>query len=153
MNRLRSLLPRTVTAGITLLMVLALPAQPARWSGPSSPSAASRPPTPEPPRSSVETSFPVLAGRTLHVPRGGDLQGALDKAEPGDLITLEPRATYRGPFSLPKKDRTGWIVISAAPSRPGLPTQGRRVDPSDAAAMPKLVASSASRWLLRADRS
>ncbi len=144
MNRLRSLLPRTVTAGISLLMVLALPARPAKWSGPSSPSASSRTPAPEPPRSFVETSFPVLGGRTLHVPRGGDLQEALARAEPGDLITLEPRATYRGPFTLPKKDGAGWIVISAAPSKPGLPAQGRRVGPADAAAMPKLVASSGS---------
>lgn len=144
MNRLRSLLLRTITAGISLLMVLALPARPAEWSAPSSPSASSRTPAPEPPRSFVETSFPVLDGRTLHVPRGGDLQEALAKAEPGDLITLEPRATYRGPFTLPKKAGAGWIVISAAPSKPGLPAQGRRVAPADAAAMPKLVASSGS---------
>jgi cellulose synthase/poly-beta-1,6-N-acetylglucosamine synthase-like glycosyltransferase len=143
-KRLHSLLPRTVTAGIAVLMVLALQAQPARWSGQSNPSASARTPAPEPPRGFVETTFPVLGGRTLRVPRGGDLQAALDTAEPGDLITLEPRATYHGPFSLPKKDRAGWIVISAAPSRPGLPVQGRRVGPSDAAAMPKLVASSGS---------
>ena len=144
MNRLRSLLPRAVTAGLSLLMVLALPIQPGRWPGRSGPSASGRTPAPESPRSFVDTSFPVFSGRTLHVPRGGDLQGALDKAEPGDLITLEPRATYRGPFVLPKKDGAGWIVIAAAPSKPGLPAQGRRVGPADAAAMPKLVASSGS---------
>ena len=33
---------------------------------------------------------------TIVVPAGGDLQAALNQAQPGDVITLEPNATYIG---------------------------------------------------------
>src|SRR5205807_2148115 len=70
---------------------------------------------------------------------GGDLQAAIDGASPGDLIALEPGATYHGPFRLPRKDGSGWIAIASASNLPG-----RRVGPSDAPRMAKLVASSGS---------
>ncbi len=35
---------------------------------------------------------------TIAVPAGGDFQAALDAAQPGDVITLEPGATYTGNF-------------------------------------------------------
>ena len=62
---------------------------------------------------------------TIDVPAGGDLQGALNAAQPGDVIALAPGATYVGNFVLPKKGAT------AAPSRcdPRRPTRaaaGRR---------------------------
>src|SRR5689334_16633077 len=38
------------------------------------------------------------AGRTIAVRSGGDLQAALDAAQPGDVITLEAGATFRGNF-------------------------------------------------------
>jgi len=40
---------------------------------------------------------------TIAVPSGGDLQAALNAAQPGDVITLEPDATYTGNFILPNK--------------------------------------------------
>ena len=55
-------------------------------------------------------------GRTIHVPANGNLQAALDAANGGDRITLEPRATYRGPFRLRKKSTDGWIVVMSAGS-------------------------------------
>jgi cellulose synthase/poly-beta-1,6-N-acetylglucosamine synthase-like glycosyltransferase len=96
--------------------------------------------TPELPRVKVEVSEILIPGRTIRVAAGGDLQAAIDEAKPGDLVALEPRATYRGPFRLRKKTGTGWVVIASAAR--DLPRPGRRVRPADAATMPKLVAAS-----------
>jgi cellulose synthase/poly-beta-1,6-N-acetylglucosamine synthase-like glycosyltransferase len=73
----------------------------------------------------------------VHVKSGDSLQAALDAAEPGDHITLEPGATYTGPFTLLRKTGDQWIVIRSGGQ---LPPRGRRVGPSDAARMPRLVA-------------
>src|SRR5262249_59220533 len=59
------------------------------------------------------------APRTIAVPPGGDLQAALERAAPGDVITLAPGATYGGPITLPKKTRDERVVIPPpAPPRP-----------------------------------
>jgi cellulose synthase/poly-beta-1,6-N-acetylglucosamine synthase-like glycosyltransferase len=97
---------------------------------------------PELPRIRVEVPAILASGRTIRVAADGDLQEAIDEAKPGDLIALEPRATYRGPFRLRKKSGDGWVVIASAAR--DLPPSGRRVRPADAAKMPKLVASSGS---------
>jgi hypothetical protein len=74
------------------------------------------------------------------VPADGSLQKALDEARGGDWIVLEPRATYRGPFRLPRKTGDQWIVIASAAAN--LPRAGQRVNPSHGDLMPKLVSSS-----------
>src|SRR5512146_2106303 len=55
------------------------------------------------PRASVDTTDVVSSGHAIHVATGGDLQAAIDKAQPGDRIVLERGAIYRGPFRLPRK--------------------------------------------------
>ncbi len=51
---------------------------------------------------------PFAAGQTVrHVPAGGALQQAIDAAQPGDTITLEPGALYTGNFVLPNKTGNG----------------------------------------------
>lgn len=94
------------------------------------------------PKATVDTDEPGTSGRTVHVAAGESLQAALDVAQPGDRITLEAGATYQGPFTLPKKDGDRWIVITSDRLRE-LPA-GRRVNPSHARSMPKLIASSRS---------
>jgi hypothetical protein len=94
---------------------------------------------PQLPRTSVDTTEVGASGRVIHVAAGGDLQAAIDKAQPGDTITLDRGATYRGPFRLPKKDGNSWIVIST--NDKGLQTTNERVSPSQASVMAKLVAS------------
>ena len=48
---------------------------------------------------------------TIAVPAGGDLQAALDAAQPGDVITLEPNATYTGNLKSVRwrLDSNGWL--------------------------------------------
>ncbi|HVG53305.1 MAG TPA: glycosyltransferase family 2 protein [Vicinamibacterales bacterium] len=91
----------------------------------------------ERPRTRVELPPDAAHGRVVHVKPGDSLQAALDAANPGDRITLDPGATYTGPFRLPRKDGDQWIVISTAGQ---LPPRGQRVQPSHAAQMPHLVA-------------
>jgi hypothetical protein len=97
---------------------------------------------PQLPRASVDTAEVAATGQVIHVAAGGDLQAAIDKAQPGDRITLDRGATYRGPFRLPRKEGNGWIVIST--NDKGLVGSSGRVGPSQASAMPKLVASTGS---------
>ena len=85
---------------------------------------------------------PAFHGRTRHVAAGESLQSALDAAQPGDRITLEAGATYEGPFTLRKKDGGAWIVIAS--NRLSELQAGKRVNPSHARHMAKLVAASRS---------
>src|ERR1041384_4239358 len=59
---------------------------------------------------SASTSFAA----TLVVPNGRHLQAAINSAVPGDTIVLEAGATYRGPFTLPKKTGDSYITIQSS---------------------------------------
>ena len=74
---------------------------------------------------------------TLVVPSGGDLQAAINSAAPGDTIVLDAGATYRGPFTLPKK--TGDLYITIQSSRAAEITG--RVSPSQSGLLAKLRSS------------
>jgi Right handed beta helix region len=96
---------------------------------------------PELPRELLDFSMPVVSGRTIVVPRGGNLQKALHSAKRGDEIVLTAGATYTGNFVLPTKPGTsadGWIVIRSDQSGQ-LPAMGTRVSPSHASLMAKIV--------------
>ena len=94
----------------------------------------------------VEVEVPEIeirtTGRTIHVPANGNLQAALDAANGGDRITLEPRATYAAHSACAGRART--TGSSSCRRLQDLPKPGRHVTPADAARMPKLVAASGS---------
>jgi len=90
------------------------------------------------PRERVDTSFPVMSGRTIRVEAGGNLQAALDMAVGGDTVELAAGATFMGPLTLRARPGTDWIVIRSDGA--ALPAEGRRVAPSDAATMARIVA-------------
>lgn len=124
----------------------------------STPSATPRPtatatvapiqtPTPAPtpaigapalPQVYLDTSYPVQIGRTFTVTSGGDVQAALNLAQPGDTVALQAGAMFYGNFVLPAKFGTGWIVITTT-NPTGLPAVGTRVGPEHAGAMPKII--------------
>jgi hypothetical protein len=88
---------------------------------------------PELPRVYVDTSLVVPTGAAIKVPSGGDLQQALNIAEPGDVIVLEAGSVYPGPFTLPRKTGDGWIAVVS--SRVLELAADQRVLPSDAPKM------------------
>jgi hypothetical protein len=96
------------------------------------------------PRAFVDTAYVRPTGQTIAVPAGGNLQAALNAAQPGDTITLAPGAVYAGPFELPNKPGSRWITVRTAVPDGVFPPPGTRVKPSDAKLMPRLVASSGS---------
>lgn len=141
-----SLVKQPAIAGLALLLSIVVPgaAHDGRAPEPDGTSAPAPAAEPERPRSTVEVG-PVPAGRrTLRVAAGGSLQAALHRAQPGDVIALEPGAEYRGPFRLPRKQGNDWIVIRPAVADGELPEPGHRVQPAYAAGMPRLVSGSGS---------
>jgi cellulose synthase/poly-beta-1,6-N-acetylglucosamine synthase-like glycosyltransferase len=92
---------------------------------------------------SIDVATIPVSRRRIQVPMAGNLQAALDRAVPGDVIELENGATYEGPFHLRRKDGDGWIVVTTA-SVDSLSAQGERVSPPQAALLAKLRASSDS---------
>jgi hypothetical protein len=74
----------------------------------------------------------------ITVNAGGDLQAALDAAQPGDEIVLQAGATFTGTYILRNKNTTGeaWITIKS--SRLSDIPEGVRVNPLDAPKMAKI---------------
>jgi hypothetical protein len=77
-------------------------------------------------------------GGTITVPGDGDLQAAIDAAQPGDTILLMPGATYRGIFNLPEKSGNSYITIRSAAPDSALPADGVRMTPAYAAQLPNV---------------
>lgn len=83
------------------------------------------------PNAYVNTTYTQPTGRTINVPAGGNLQTAIDQAQRGDVITLQPGATYTGNFILrANKAGTGYVTIRTAVPDAQLPPQGSRLTPS-----------------------
>jgi hypothetical protein len=116
--------------GVLALTVLAGPAR--VGGGQGSASAAL-------PAAYVDTTLKPPTGRTIALPAGGDLQAALNAAQPGDVISLEAGATFTGNFTLPRKAGEGWITVRSAAPDSNLPAPGTRVTPEQAGVMPKVV--------------
>lgn len=99
--------------------------------------------SPERPRMFLDTTYVAPARRQTSIPAGGDLQGALNSAQPGDTIILQAGATYTGNFTLPVKSGTAWIYVQSS-ALSSLPAAGTRVGPAQASLMPKIVSPNTS---------
>jgi len=96
-------------------------------------------PVPELPRVYIDTTYAPPAGNTITVNAGGNLQNAINSAQPGDTIVLQAGATFTGPFTLPNKGAsTAWIYIRSS-NIGALPAPGNRVSPADAPKMPAII--------------
>ncbi len=69
-------------------------------------------------------------GTTVDVPAGGNLQAAIDSAQPGTTIRLASGATYVGNFRLPAKSSTSTAYITITTGGVSLPAADKRIDPS-----------------------
>jgi hypothetical protein len=75
---------------------------------------------------------------THQVPAGGDLQAALNAAQPGDTIELQSGATYVGNFRLPVKEGREFIVIRTGGVDHELPGPGVRINKAHATWLAKI---------------
>lgn len=91
------------------------------------------------PQALVDTAMVAPTGVTIAVAAGGDLQGAIDGAAPGDVVSIEAGATFTGTITLPNKPGSGWITIRTAAPDADLPKEGTRVDPSYAPKLARIV--------------
>ena len=82
-------------------------------------------------------SSPAVAA-TLTVNAGGNLQAAIDAANPGDTIVLQAGATFTGPFTLRAKNGTAYITIRSSTPDSLLPPPGTRITPSHAPLLAKI---------------
>jgi hypothetical protein len=89
------------------------------------------------------TPVPSGSGARVVVAAGGDLQAALDRAQPGDELVLQAGATFRGPFTLPPRAGDGWVTVRSSATDEVLPP-GRRIGPGQAHLLPKLESSEGS---------
>ena len=78
------------------------------------------------------------SGGAITVPDRGDLQAAINKAQPGDTILLAPGGTYEGSFELPVKSGSSYITIRSGAPDSSLPGPGVRVTPQHAPALAKV---------------
>lgn len=94
------------------------------------------------PRVYLDTKIVPSTSATISVPAGGNLQAALNAAQPGDVIALANGATFSGTFTLPNKPGASWITIRPA-SMVGVPPEGVRMSPAAAAAanLPKILST------------
>src|SRR5512145_2659585 len=76
---------------------------------------------PEPPRVFLDTTYIAPDGKTINVAASGDVQAAIDRAQPGDVIKLQAGATFTGNFRLPNKSGSKWIVIRTSAADADLP--------------------------------
>jgi len=88
----------------------------------------------------AQTGLPHFAG-IIDVPPGGDLQAALDQAQPGDTIRLAARTTYTGWFTLPAKTGAGDILIRTSAQDSALPPAGTRINPSSFPSLARINAA------------
>jgi hypothetical protein len=75
---------------------------------------------------------------TITVNAGGNLQTAINSAQPGDTILLQAGAVFTGNFTLPAKSGTTFITIRSAAADSSLPPANVRIDPRYASLLPKI---------------
>src|SRR5690349_17190573 len=86
----------------------------------------------------ISSAVPAAAA-TITVSAGGNLQAAIDAAQPGDTISLQAGATFTGSFYLPAKGGTAYITIRSSTPDSQLPAAGARITPAYAPLLAKIA--------------
>ncbi|RPJ76544.1 MAG: hypothetical protein EHM24_02040, partial [Acidobacteria bacterium] len=95
-----------------------------------------------------------VQGGNIVVRAGGDLQAAINAARPGDVILLQPGATFSGNFVLPDKGATTTdITIRSDSTDANLPPAGTRIGPAHAPLLATIRSSNTMAALKAAPRS
>ena len=68
------------------------------------------------------------AGQTIVVAAGGNLQAALNQAQPGQVVQLQAGATFDGNFILPVKTGSAYITVRTSTPDAQLPGSTTRID-------------------------
>ncbi len=96
------------------------------------------------PRATVDARPAPVTGKTIRVGARGNLQSALNRAQPGDAVLLAPGATYRGNFTLPtRRCGGGWITVRTDTPDDSLPGEGERITPAFSNRLAKVVTPNA----------
>jgi hypothetical protein len=80
----------------------------------------------------------AASAATHLVPGGGDLQAAINAANPGDVIELQAGATYTGNFKLPVKNGDDFIVVRTGGDDRALPPAGVRISPAHSSRLARI---------------
>ncbi|HEX8719522.1 MAG TPA: DUF4214 domain-containing protein [Pyrinomonadaceae bacterium] len=83
----------------------------------------------------------VASAATLNVASGGDLQAALNAAQPGDTIVIQAGASFAGPVTLPNKNTASaeWITVRTSTPDSALAAATGRVSPADSPLLAKII--------------
>jgi hypothetical protein len=102
---------------------------------------------------------PPANAAEIRVSHGESLQTALNAAQPGDVVLLEPGATFRGNFVLPVKTGSAFITVRSWTDDGQLPPPGVRMTPAYAPLLARIespnnapslrVANGAHHWRLQ----
>lgn len=98
----------------------------------------------------LAASVAAAGAETLTIRAGDNLQAALDRAQPGDVIMLEAGATFIGNFVLPVKAGASFITVRSSAPDSSLPPDGTRITPAAAALLPKIVSNNSAASLVAA---
>ncbi len=99
---------------------------------------------PELPRFYLDTTYTPPTGAVKAVETSGELQDAINNANPGDVLSLKAGVTFSGNFTFPAKTGSGWIIIRSSAPDSSLPSPGTRITPSSASVLPKIVTPNAN---------
>ena len=81
---------------------------------------------------------------TTLVKAGGNLQAAINAAQPGDTILLQAGATFKGNFTLPVKPGAEFITIRTDAPDESLPATGVRITPAFAPLLAKIQSTNSA---------
>ena len=91
------------------------------------------------PRATVDAKYVAPTGQTIRVDARGNLQSALNRAQPGDVVLIASGATFTGPITLPaKRCGTAWITVRSDVPDSLLPPEGQRITPAYAPKLAKI---------------
>jgi hypothetical protein len=112
-------------------------------------SSAAQPPMPQPPKAFIDTTYHRPSGREIKLHDGDDLQSAINEAQPGDILLLDPGATFTGNFMVPPKKGDGWIYVETA-GIDGVAQAGQRIPIAAASRLAKIETANAlpAIWIL-----